>query len=107
MLVSVLWAGKDPVVLWQGGWQTSYDAYLRLSNFCACEWLWTSKIASEELLVLPAPQLVTDGVGHSHCRAMRFRQDSQKVFWVGLVPPKGKNGPAGGEEPGMEGRSRK
>lgn len=37
-------------------------------------------------------------VGHSHCRAMRFRQDSQKVFQVGLVAPRGQNGPTGREK---------
>lgn len=94
----MLWAGKDPAVLWQGGWQISCNAYLHLSDSCACKWLWTSKIASEWLLVLFALQLVTTGMGHSHCRGMRFRQDSLKVFQVGLVPPKGQNGSAGGEK---------
>ncbi|KAM6193182.1 dual specificity testis-specific protein kinase 2-like [Sarcoramphus papa] len=38
---------------------------------------------------------------------MRFRQDSQKVFQVGLVAPKGQNGPAGGEKrsQGQSGRT--
>lgn len=40
--------------------------------------------------------------GHAHCRAMRFRQNNQNVFQVGLVPPKGQNGPDGREEPGVE-----
>lgn len=31
MLVSVLWAGKDPEVLWQGGWQISCNISMPLT----------------------------------------------------------------------------